>query len=155
MTLIPKHQAIVLTSSLESVERAEAAADALAAGGGFDESDRHRISMAVREITVNAVRHGNAFAVEKKVHLDLRLSNDSLTIEVSDEGPGFDLTQVPDPLASDNLMRQSGRGIFLARNFMDDFELRTGAAGTHIRMVKRRHSAETGHAGSSSGVEHD
>ena len=153
--MIPKHQAIELTSSLESVERAEAAADALAAGGGFDETDRHRISMAVREITVNAVRHGNAFAAGKKVRLDLVLSQDALTIEVSDEGTGFDVTQIPDPLSPDNLMRQSGRGIFLARNFMDAFELRTGAAGTHIRMVKHRHSGDADPAGPDPGAGHD
>ncbi|MGH9484582.1 MAG: ATP-binding protein, partial [Terriglobales bacterium] len=111
---VGQHQAITLESRIESVDQAEAAAERVAANAGFDESDRHRIAMAVREITVNAVMHGNGYDRAKKVTIDFDLSPGELVVSVHDQGSGFDLGRISDPLAPDNLLRQSGRGIFLA-----------------------------------------
>jgi serine/threonine-protein kinase RsbW len=105
---------------------------------GFDEDDLHRISVAVRESLVNAVVHGNRYNANKKVHLSVAASRGELTIRVADEGEGFDVRALPDPLAEENLLRQSGRGILLMRAFVDEFEIRRGAErGTEIRLVKR------------------
>ena len=104
---------------------------------GFDDDEQHQIGMAVRECMVNAVVHGNRYSKKKKVHLDVERSNDSLTVIIGDEGEGFDLSSLPDPLSPENLMRQSGRGILLVRAFMDEFDLhpRQGG-GTEVRLVK-------------------
>lgn len=128
----------LLDSNLESVERAEEMVLGIAKGMGFDEDDLHRISVAVRESLVNAVVHGNCYNANKKVHLSVAASGGELTIRVADEGDGFDCSALPDPLAKENLLRQSGRGILLMRAFVDEFEIRRGAVrGTEIRMVKR------------------
>lgn len=128
----------LLDSSLESVERAEETVLGAARRMGFDEDDLHRISMAVRESMVNAVVHGNRYNMNKKVHLSVLAEAGQLTIRVADEGDGFDVSKLPDPLAEENLMRQSGRGILLMQAFVDEFEIRPGAGrGTEIRMVKR------------------
>lgn len=133
-----QHQAIVLDSRIESVEQAEATAERVAAGAGFDEGERHRIAMAVREITVNAVMHGNAYDKKKKVTIEFSVSPDDLVVSIRDQGPGFEMETVADPLAPENLLRQSGRGIFLARAFMDRVEVSPSSTGTAVRLVKHR-----------------
>ena len=126
-----------LDSVLESVDKAEEFVIQEAGKAGFDEDQQHQIGMAVRECTVNAVVHGNRYSKTKKVHLDIERSNGALTVIIGDECDGFDLNSLPDPLAPENLLRQSGRGLLLIRTFMDDFDLhpRPGG-GTEVRLVK-------------------
>lgn len=126
-----------LDSTLDSVDEAEVMATREAGKLGFDEDEQAHIGMAVRECMVNAVVHGNRYSKKKKVHLDIERSEDSLTFTIGDEGEGFDINSLPDPLAPENLLRQSGRGIMLARAFMDEFDLhpRPGG-GTEVRLVK-------------------
>jgi len=133
-----QHQAIVLDSRIESVDQAEAAAERVAENAGFDESDRHRIAMAVREITVNAVMHGNAYDRGKKVTVEFNISQSDLVVSIRDQGRGFDSDTVADPLAPENLLRQTGRGIFLARAFMDRVEVQPSSSGTSVLLVKHR-----------------
>jgi serine/threonine-protein kinase RsbW len=57
---------------------------------------------------------------------------------VLDEGKGFDLSTVPDPLAQENLLSTAGRGIFLMRAFMDEFNVVPGkTGGAEIIMSKK------------------
>ena len=126
-----------LESSLQSVDKAEAMVMREAAKIGFDEDEQHEIGMAVRECMVNAVVHGNAYNRKKNVHLDIETASDGVTVTIGDEGAGFDPNSLPDPLATGNLLRQSGRGLLLIRAFMDEFDLhpRPGG-GTEVRLVK-------------------
>lgn len=133
-----KNRAIVLESRIESADQAEATAEEFARRAGFDEQDRYRIAMAVREITVNAVAHGNAFDARKTVTVEFQVSDHDLTVWVRDQGRGFDPAHLPDPLAPENLLRQAGRGIFLARSFMDEVDVEPSASGTSVRMTKHR-----------------
>ena len=98
----------MLDSDLQSVDRVEELVLAEARKLGFDEDEASQIGMAVRECTVNAVVHGNRYNKNKKVHLDLERSDTSLTVVIGDEGGGFDLNSVPDPLSPENLLNQSG-----------------------------------------------
>jgi serine/threonine-protein kinase RsbW len=127
-----------LESNLQSVDKAEAAVLEEAKKLGFDEDAQHHISVAVREITVNAVVHGNRYNRNKKVHLEMEPSAGELVVTIGDEGSGFDFASLPDPLAPGNLLRQSGRGILLARAFVDEFDIhpRPGG-GTEVRFAKK------------------
>jgi serine/threonine-protein kinase RsbW len=127
---------LTLDSTLESVNTAEKAAGDFAAGLGLEEEVCHGISMAVREAAVNAVLHGNAYDPKKKVKVALEKVNDSLVITIADQGRGLDPQAVPDPLAPENLLKQSGRGIFLIRAFMDDVQFRNLEEGTEIKLIK-------------------
>jgi serine/threonine-protein kinase RsbW len=126
-----------LESTLDSVDKAEALVMEEAGKAGFDDDDQHQIGMAIRECMVNAVVHGNRYSQNKKVHLEIDRSNESLIVTIGDEGAGFDMNSLPDPLAPENLLRQSGRGLLLIRAFMDEFDLhpRPGG-GTEVRLVK-------------------
>lgn len=126
-----------LDSTLDSVDRAEELVLAIGQRAGFDEDDLMKIGMAVRESMVNAVVHGNRYNANKKVRFSVSHNSRSLTIRIADEGEGFDFENLPDPLAPENLMRTSGRGIFLIRSFMDEFQMRhLEPGGTEVTLVK-------------------
>ncbi len=127
-----------LESTLESVDKAETMVTSEALKAGFGDEEQAQIGMAVRECMVNAVVHGNGYSNKKKVHLDIERFKEGLAVTVGDEGEGFDVSSVPDPLAPENLLRQSGRGLLLIRAFMDEVDLhpRPGG-GTEVRLVKK------------------
>jgi serine/threonine-protein kinase RsbW len=128
-----------LDSTLETVNSAEETASRIATEAGFDDEEIMKISMAVREAAVNAVLHGNAYDPDKKVTLAFECTADDLVIVISDQGKGLDTSKIPDPLAPDNLMKTSGRGIFLIRSFMDVVEIHPSQTGTELRMIKHVH----------------
>ncbi len=126
-----------LDSTLESVDQAEDLAVGVARRAGFDEEDLIKIGLAVRESMVNAVVHGNRYNTNKKVRFSVSMNASRLTVRIADEGEGFDYAHLPDPLTPENLLRTSGRGIFLIRSFMDDFHARRlEPGGTEVTLVK-------------------
>ena len=128
-----------LDSTLETVNNAEETASRMAAEAGFDDEEIMKISMAVREAAVNAVLHGNAYDPSKKVTLAFERTDNDLVIVIRDQGKGLDASRIPDPLAPDNLMKTSGRGIFLIRSFMDVVEIHPSQTGTELIMIKHVH----------------
>ena len=124
-------------STLESVDVVETDISKAASDAGFGEDDQHGIGMAVRECTVNAVVHGNRYNKNKHVHVNVTKSESDFTIRITDQGEGFELQEVPDPLNDTNLLRHSGRGLFLMGAFMDDMKVRkVEPAGTEVTLVK-------------------
>src|SRR5215470_14149837 len=115
--------------------------DHISRGVGLDEDSSHWVSVAIRESVINAIKHGNRNDATKHVFVEFETGTidvPALTIRVRDQGDGFDPETVADPLAPENLLKSSGRGIFLIRNFMDDVQLqRAPEGGMEIRMVKR------------------
>jgi len=133
-----KHLEMTLETHVESVNLAEEMCLRVAEAAGFGEDDCYRIGMSVREGVINAFHYGNQERPEKKIHLAVDLTVDKMIIHVLDEGPGFKLIDVPDPLAEENLLSTSGRGIFLMRAFMDEFDVVSGrTGGAEIVMSKK------------------
>ncbi|MBL8178332.1 MAG: ATP-binding protein [Bryobacterales bacterium] len=127
----------VYDSELKSVDTAEAVVVELAQQMGFDEDELHRIGIAMREAMVNAVVHGNKYSGVKKVRMKVWSGGESLKVVVTDEGSGFEISRVPDPLAKENLLKESGRGILLMQAFVDEFQVRRlQPVGTEVTMVK-------------------
>jgi serine/threonine-protein kinase RsbW len=126
-----------LESTLDSVDHAEELVMRTAREMGFDEDQQHEISISLRECMVNAVVHGNRYNARKKVHFAVLHTPVRLEIVIGDEGEGFDTSALPDPLAEENLLRQSGRGVLMMQTFMDEFQVRPRQpSGTEVRMVK-------------------
>jgi serine/threonine-protein kinase RsbW len=125
-----------LESSLNSVDHLEQTAEQIAQKAGLDEDTVFRVSMAVREAAINAVLHGNAYSPEKRVTASFETTPHDLIIRITDQGAGLDPDTLPDPLAPENLLRGSGRGIFLIRSFMDEVQFRRVNPGTELTMVK-------------------
>ncbi len=138
------HQVVRLefTSAFEMLDFVQVVSDHVARGVGLDEDSRHWVGVAIRESVINAIKHGNGNDATKHVFVEFETTVDEeaceLRICVRDQGEGFDPAAVADPLAPENLLKTSGRGIFLIRNFMDDVRLRRAPeGGMEIRMTKR------------------
>ena len=133
---------LTLSSSLESVDTVEKTAEDFGARAGFDEDTLSNIAMAVREAAVNAVLHGNAYSPTKQITVSFETTSDSLIVRVADQGHGLDPSSLPDPLAPENILRGSGRGIFLIRAFMDEVHFRQLHPGTELTLIKHRTPAQ-------------
>ena len=127
-------------SDIDMLDLVQMIGDQLGRQAGLDDEALHWVSVAVRESVTNAIRHGNAGDAGKRVHIEFTYlgADAGLSIRVRDEGCGFDPDALPDPLSPENLLKASGRGIFLIRSFLDEFELRRAPeGGMEIVMVKR------------------
>lgn len=129
------------TSAFDMLDVLQVVSDHACKQVGLDEDSVHWVSVAVRESVANAIKHGNHNDSSKKVFVEFSGSANGvpeLAIRVRDQGDGFDPDQVADPLAPENLLKGSGRGIFLIRSFMDEMVLRRAPeGGMEMRMVKR------------------
>lgn len=131
-----------LTSAPEMVDFVQIVADHIGRGIGLDDDGAHWVGVAIRECVINAITHGNQGDAGKHVFVDFATVGPraarELMVRVRDEGEGFDPETVADPLASENILKGSGRGIFLVKNFMDEVCLqRAPEGGMEICMKKR------------------
>jgi len=135
------------TSAFEMLDFVQVVSDHLARGVGLDEDSLHWVSVAIRESVINAIKHGNRSETNKHVFVEFETATKAevpeLAIRVRDQGEGFDPDEVAYCLDPENILKSSGRGIFLIRNFMDDVQLKRAPEGwMEIRMVKRAQPAD-------------
>lgn len=128
-------------SAFDMLDFVQVVGDHMGRMAGLDDDALHWVSVAVRESVINAIKHGNRNDEQKRVFVEftmLHADAPGIAIRVRDEGPGFDPETLPDPLAPENVLKSSGRGIFLIRNFMDEMRLhRAPEGGMEMLMVKR------------------
>lgn len=132
---------LTLASKIENVDLGEELARQVADVAGFDEDEQYKISMSVRECLINALKHGNRGDQSKRMRLNLLLLPDRLEVQIGDQGTGFSLEEIPDPLADENLLKGSGRGLFLVRCFMDKLAVETPADGGALVTMSKRYSS--------------
>jgi serine/threonine-protein kinase RsbW len=126
---------IVLPSRIESIEQAATLVTGTATDAGVDEMTLFAIDLAVREAVANAVKHGNRLDETKQVQISFETTPQQFEITIADEGAGFDFEHLPDPTDPANLLKASGRGAFLMRQFMD--EVRWHEGGSVVTMTKK------------------
>jgi serine/threonine-protein kinase RsbW len=125
-------------SALEYLDLVQIITDCIAGFMSFDEDTSHWIGMSIRESVTNAIQHGNKLDPGKKVLIGYEIAPDYLKLTVRDEGNGFKVEDLPDPLDPANLLKPSGRGIFYIRSFMDEVEFRPlSGGGMEVIMVKK------------------
>ncbi len=129
-------------SSLSMLDFVQMVSDHIARTVGLDADSIHWVNLAVRESVINAIKHGNCHDERKRVHIEFTALHDEtgpgLAVCVRDEGCGFDPAALADPLAPENILKATGRGIFLMRSFMDEMSInRLQQGGMEVRMVKR------------------
>ena len=128
-----------IASRFDMLEMVQTVLMHLSGIAGFDDEASHYMSVAVRESVVNAIKHGNRGAEDKRVAIAFTLDAGHLEVSVRDEGRGFDPTAVPNPTAVENLLKVDGRGIFFMRSFMDEVSFSfLPRGGTVVRMVKKK-----------------
>ena len=133
---------LALTSTFEMIDFVQLVGDHVSRSAGLDDDAIHWLGVALRECVSNAIKHGNKSDKSKQVFVDFetvpRGAATDLRICVRDQGQGFDPDALADPLAPENLLKASGRGIFLIKNFMDDVRLRrVPEGGMEVVMTKR------------------
>jgi serine/threonine-protein kinase RsbW len=111
---------LILKSAYEEVEKVENLLLALQTALGFDDDFYARLMLAVSEAATNAIVHGNKLDTSKKAVIVAESDGKQLTFTTTDEGEGFVPEEVADPLAPENLLKPSGRGVFLMKEFADD-----------------------------------
>jgi len=129
-----------ISSTIEMLRLVDHVSENFAQLAGLDEDSVHCLAVAVREAVVNGIKHGNTYDERKQVRVEYTCSDapyPCVMVRVRDEGSGFDVGAVADPLAPENLSATGGRGVFLMRSFMDDVHVqRSGDSGTEIVMIK-------------------
>jgi serine/threonine-protein kinase RsbW len=129
-------------SKFDMVDFVQVISDRVGQLAGLDDDTVHWIGVAVRESVINAIKHGNREDYAKMVTVEFAVTPlsdpNELVVRVLDQGEGFEPEEVADPLAPENILKSSGRGIFFMRSFMDDVVLRRASdGGMEVRMVKK------------------
>jgi serine/threonine-protein kinase RsbW len=96
----------------------------------IDEDKKSGLMLSITEATTNAIIHANKNDNKKKVTIDVNTENGYLVIKVKDEGTGFNPADIPDPTSPENLLKDSGRGLYLMRVYMDELKYNITPSGT-------------------------
>lgn len=125
---------VTIPSDAAEARRIQEAIEQLLQARHLNDHDVFSIKLAVEEALVNAIKHGNQMDRNKKVHIAYQLFPDRFHVEITDAGPGFDPSDVPDPTAFENLERPCGRGLMLMRHYMS--EVAFSERGNTVAMTK-------------------
>ena len=139
-----------LSSRYENLELAQAVLEHVCKERGIEADAEHWMGVALREALANAIKHGNRGNPDKRVYLSIGGEGDELKIVVGDEGDGFEPDAIADPLAPENQLKTSGRGIFYMKTFMDDITFTRGQSGGTVLTMRKNLKAETSTKGARS-----
>ncbi len=123
------------------LQEIESMAERSALLAGLSEEDRDSLAIAVTEVGNNAIIHGNKRDPNKQVHLNITVSEGEICVIIRDEGVGFNPDTLSNPLDPENLLRESGRGVFIVRSLMDEVNFDFSRGGTEITLIKRKKMA--------------
>jgi serine/threonine-protein kinase RsbW len=115
-----KDFSITLNTDFDELERFDAFITQLSSDAELSEDQFEALQLTASEAVTNAMKHGNGMDESKKVHVHAELLPDMLRLSVEDEGDGFDPQSLPDPLDPANLLKPSGRGVFLMKTYCDE-----------------------------------
>ena len=128
---------MVIESDLSNVQKVEKIVEKIAKYMKFSEEEQDSLAISVTEIVGNAIVHGNKKNKNKKVTVDFDYKDDTITVSIQDEGDGFNEKTIANPLEPENLLKESGRGIFIVRALMDEVDFIRSKKGTIVRLVKK------------------
>lgn len=131
-------QELTVPSTPDQIQIVEERAEMLSRAAGFADDERDAIAIAITEMVANAIFHGNKSDPNKNVRVRFTTTAESFTIAIRDQGTGFNPEKVADPLQPENLLKDSGRGIFIVRTLMDDINIHSGPDGTEVVLVKNK-----------------
>ena len=101
----------------------------------LDDSQFNKVLVSATEAVNNSILHGNKLDLKKKVYLSCEISEEKMVLKVRDSGKGFDPDQIGNPLNESNLLRESGRGVFLMKTLMDRVEYHFSESGSEVEMT--------------------
>lgn len=129
---------IVVPSSTEYLAEIDRFLEERLSEAGIDRSTMTDLAISVSELVNNAIIHGNGYDPSKEVEVHYSVSTSEVRVTVCDQGKGFTLSKVVDPIDDDNLLKEVGRGIFIVRNFVDEVHVtRAQSGGACVEIVKK------------------
>jgi serine/threonine-protein kinase RsbW len=128
---------ITFESTVDHLEEVEAITSKIAHEVGFNESSSDDLSIVITELFNNAIHHGNKNDPNKRVNIEYMIKSDHLIISVQDQGNGFMPDKIKNPLDPENLLAESGRGIYLVKMLMDDTQFDISDKGCKITIKKK------------------
>jgi len=131
------HYQLELESDPNNLITAEEFVNYFAKDLGIDEDKMSGLMLSVTEATTNAIVHANKCDPSKKVNIDVFVKDGYVTIKIKDEGTGFDPSKVPDPTDPENLLKDSGRGLYLMKIYMDELKFNVTPTGTETILIMK------------------
>ncbi len=129
---------LAIGSQYENIELVQVVVEESLRKLDLDEETSYSIGVAVREAVANAIQHGNLENPEKRVEVDFGVENGEVVIRVTDQGSGFDPSQLVDPRAPENLLRPNGRGILFMNSYMDAIDYSFRAEGGTVVTLRKK-----------------
>lgn len=129
---------VTIHSRLKELTKIEKISGKIAAKMSLSEDQHDNLSIAVTEAVGNAIVHGNKKDPKKKVYITFQIDKDEIKVSVRDEGEGFNPDELSDPLDPKNILKDSGRGIFILKSLMDDVYFTFSPKGTTIHFVLKK-----------------
>ena len=127
---------VVLPSDYQSLIDVEKIVGYVCDEFGVQEDAFGNVLIAVSEAVNNAIQHGNKNNPKAKVEIKVANQDDTFCIQIKDEGQGFSYQDLPDPTAPENLLKDSGRGVFLMKNLADEVEFQN--TGSTVNLYFRK-----------------
>jgi serine/threonine-protein kinase RsbW len=135
----PKKFFLEINSDTKFLQKVERLSAQVAHYAGLNESQSDDLAIVTTELVNNAIHHGNKNNPDKKVLISFIVNTRCIEIRIKDQGKGFDPAKLKDPLAPENLMSESGRGIFLIKYLMDSINYNFTDSGTETIVIKNLH----------------
>ena len=132
----PRKFELKFSSDTKYLENVEKLSTKVARYANLSESDSDDLGIVTTELVNNAIHHGNKNDPDKLVHIIFSVDDQRIELRIFDQGSGFNPDKLKDPLAPENLLNESGRGIFLIRNLMDGLEFNFTDTGTETIVTK-------------------
>ena len=128
---------LTVPSRMDELEAVQQFAESTSGAFGFDKELAYWIELAINESAINAILHGNNSDASKTVSIRVSSDREMIEIVVEDQGPGFELSDVPDPTDVEHLLKPGGRGLLIIQSFMDTIDVSPiDGGGSRLRMVK-------------------
>jgi len=127
---------MIISSDQANIQQVEKLTERIAEYMNFSDEEKDSLAISVTEIVGNAIVHGNKRDIRKNVTIDFEYKDNQIVVNVQDEGKGFDQNDIANPLEPENLLKESGRGIFIVRALMDSVDIFNNEIGTLVRLVK-------------------
>jgi serine/threonine-protein kinase RsbW len=129
---------IIIPSSLDYLACADEFIEKKLKRLGVDKNLLADCAISLSEIVSNAIHHGNCDDPEKKVKVELFVKPDKIVLRVTDQGCGFDLQCLKDPIDPECLLKEIGRGLFIVKNLMDEISFKFDPGqGTTVEIIKK------------------
>jgi serine/threonine-protein kinase RsbW len=124
-----------IPSNLDIIPELEDFITDIAAENNISEEHHNNLALSISEAAANCIVHGNKSDSNKKVRINVEVNRHKMLISLKDEGKGFKIKEVPDPTAPENILKDSGRGIFIMKSFLSDLRYNFTDSGTETILV--------------------